>query len=130
MFKINLTYCLISFVLVGSNSFASSPKSFQLPSKAKIQIKGFKTDGNEADTKLCSDFRLNEAGLRNVFSTYRVITPKELHDYYDWLPCFIEGTITYQNKSYAFKARAGNILHTDYPDGVKRDLAGKRTTSP
>ncbi len=124
-----IKYFMMVFVMIFLNSTASA-QSYKLPKKAKNELGKLKFDGDEIQNQICKDFRVNQMQVRRMFSSYKLVSTKEIHDNYDWLPCYIKGTIKVKAKSFSFSARAGHLLHTDYPDGVSKILAGEKTTSP
>lgn len=123
----------ISFVtafLVLVSGMANASSSLSLPPKAKIQINSQISTGNSPNDTDCKGFKLNRAQVRHIFETYKPVTVSDLHDYYTWTNCSLDGTLTVYKKFFTWKIRPGHILETDYPDGAMKTLGGAHTDSP
>jgi len=48
--------------------------------------------GGDEDNSFCKKFNLNNKQAALFFEKNFVITTKVMHDKYDYLPCFVEGT--------------------------------------
>jgi hypothetical protein len=81
-------------------------------SESKRSIKNLKNiqiteTGSEEKDAFCEAFKLNEHQVAVYFSEADEITSKVIHDEYDWLPCFVRGTLTSDDSVYRWEIRAG-----------------------
>ena len=74
--------------------------------------------GSDERNSVCQGFRLSEEQAREFFSRSVSITEKELHDDYDYLPCWVEGTTTTGGDSARWKIRAGATAEVERADGT------------
>lgn len=51
------------------------------------------TRGSDEPNSLCQNFKLTNHEALTFFTKATEITAKELHDQYDYLPCYVNGTI-------------------------------------
>ena len=83
------------------------------PNNATIVVTGHGVDRPNA---ICEGFRLSEFQARKFFERSHRITRTELHDHYDYLPCWVEGTLTISGEKSTWKIRpvgVGEIRHKD-----------------
>ncbi|WP_299592941.1 hypothetical protein [uncultured Microbulbifer sp.] len=69
-------------------------------------VNGSKTDNNEI--QFCSDFTVSVESTQKFFKKAEPISLKQLHDNYDYLPCFSYGTANVGDESCSWEMRAGN----------------------
>ncbi|WP_200904652.1 hypothetical protein [Pseudomonas trivialis] len=70
-----------------------------------ISISGFHSE--EPERCRPSDVALDEQKVVSFFKRAVPIDGRTLHDEYDWAPCYLEGTLSYQGKSCMWRVRAG-----------------------
>lgn len=58
-----------------------------------------------------SDVDLNRKEARQFFVRSKQVGLKVIHDYYDYAPCYIEGTLKYKSKPCNWEIRAGATGH-------------------
>src|SRR5690349_20610355 len=123
--------CFILLLFGAATMSHAVPSKFSLPRNAEIKIlKSGRDDSTETWAVCERDFKLSNKKIRGIFKTYSELTDRELHDDYIWAPCYIEGIISIAQKSFTWRARPGNLLETDYPDGKKRILGGQLSDKP
>jgi hypothetical protein len=120
---------LLALVCFGACA-ASSNGRFAIPRTAEIKIIGFGADDKDATAEACKDFRLTSAQVRSYFRKAHQLKPAELHDYYLWSPCWVDGAITIHGKSFPWRIRAGNTIKTTYPDGTDKMLGAEHSDDP
>jgi len=121
--------CLLIFLYAPHHHHRLGP--YTLPAEAKITIGKPHTDPNDAqDAMICPSFHLNEYEVREMFRTYHLLKPGELHDNYSFPSCRIEGNIVVKNQRFYWIARPGNTLDTDWPDGKPKMLGGVPSENP
>ena len=104
-------------------AFAASAGAYRLPPSAKIKITS-KGNDDQSSSMTCEELNvLTPKRVRELFASYRLVDGVELHKYL-WAPCFAQGTIEIQGKSFFWKFRPGNTLATDFPDGKSKILGG------
>jgi hypothetical protein len=79
--------------------------------------------GEDQPKSVCEGFRLTEAQVKSFFKRAKVITEKELHDEYEYLPCWVEGTVTKGTVKDTWRIRAIGIGEIRHQDG-RRELVG------
>jgi hypothetical protein len=90
------------------------------PGKAVIVVTGHGVDRPDS---ICSGFRLTEAQVRQFFERSHPITQKELHDRYDYMPCWVEGKIVSSGETLTWKIRPVGIGEIHHRGGAI-DLRG------
>lgn len=63
--------------------------------------------GTDAGGEFCSDFNLDEAQARQFFEQAAVLDAGELHNRFDTLPCYVQGTARLQGAAADWTIRAG-----------------------
>ena len=63
--------------------------------------------GMDQGGEFCKDFTLTNNQVEQYFKQVEEVTFKQLHDHYDYLPCFVKGTLQRQTKVCEFSIRAG-----------------------
>jgi len=75
-----------------------------LAEASDIVVNGIKSDEVNA---FCKEFKLNEQQVKVFFNKSKIIDAKTMHDKYDYLPCYVYGTLQYNNVSCNWEIRAG-----------------------
>lgn len=57
--------------------------------------------------KHCKDFTLSAAQAESFINKAAIVTQREVHDYYDILPCFVRGTAEFHGYPANWEIRAG-----------------------
>lgn len=115
-----------AIILCLTAACAAKPDRVFLPPEAIVKTKV----GNTQNKQTCSGFQFTEDDLRTALSGYHTVTIQEQHDFYAWSPCTVEGSIEIGKRFYHWQAREGNLLTTDYPDGILKTLGGAHTDNP
>lgn len=79
--------------------------------------------GSEEDSALCHDFRLTEDQSVQLLNQSKLITAKEMHDHYSYLPCYVKGSVTYNSRECEFTIRAGGTAELICDDDKSYILA-------
>ena len=74
--------------------------------------------GTDAPNAFCEDFRLTAAQVRSFFDRAIVMTAGEIHDSFDWLPCWVDGEIVEGGTIRTWRIRPTGIAEVRGPDGV------------
>jgi hypothetical protein len=75
------------------------------PQAAIIRVTGHGVD--EGNASICEDFRLTEAQAQEFFAKAEAVTAEQIHDDYDVLPCWAQGTTESGAGKTTWKIRAG-----------------------
>ena len=59
---------------------------------------------------------MNEKQANTFFKKSKIIDAKTMHDEYDYLPCYVYGTLSYRNESCHWEIRAGGTGLIQCPD--------------
>jgi len=70
------------------------------------EVTGSGTDNNSKE--FCSDFTVSQEAAAEFFKRAKPISFKQLHDEYDYLPCYSNGTARIGSDSCTWEIRAGN----------------------
>jgi hypothetical protein len=65
------------------------------------------TDRNEPSAYMCQGFDLSQAEATRFLQRALIVTRYELHDRYNFLPCFVRGTAEFDGKPASWEIRAG-----------------------
>jgi len=74
------------------------------PSLSDIRVKEV---GADAESEFCRDFKLSDAQVKSYFERAEEISFKQQHDEFDYLPCYVKGTLQRQGEQCEFIIRAG-----------------------
>ena len=115
-FKTRACLCLLALVafLLGGCKHPSG--------NMELVITGHGTDG--LDT-ICRDFRLTAAQAREFFTKARPISPTQLHDEYEYMPCWVAGKTTGPQGSSVWKIRPIGVAEVTLPDHSRTLLGCK-----
>lgn len=62
-----------------------------------VRLTGF---GSDRPDSLCENFRLTQAQAGQFLNRVRPINARQMHDHYNYLPCFVKGTVTRIGQSH------------------------------
>jgi hypothetical protein len=65
------------------------------------------TDRNEPSASICQRFDLSQAEATRFLQRALIVTRYELHDSYNFLPCFVRGTAEFNGRPASWEIRAG-----------------------
>lgn len=71
----------------------------------KVVITG--SGGERPDDPGCRGFKLSLQQAKRFLNHAKIITPYELHDSYEWLPCYVTGTAEFRGLPAAWRIRLG-----------------------
>jgi len=85
--------------------------------------------------EFCKEFKLSVAQVKTFFSRAAIVTQREIHDHYDFLPCFVRGRANFHGYPATWEIRAGGTgsitlmggEHLPVVDVRKRDAPDKRS---
>lgn len=78
-----------------------------------IRISGFHSE--EPERCQPSDVALDERQIASFFKRAALIDGRTLHDEFDWAPCYLEGTLKYQQTACVWRVRAGATGEIECP---------------
>lgn len=92
--------CLI---LIGC---AATPPS---AASSHVSLEDVRVTARGADTQgaFCADFALDATQAREFLSAARILSERELHDNFDFLPCYVRGTGKRNGVPVLWEIRAG-----------------------
>lgn len=95
--------------------------SASTPSKPSIVVDNIHIQdvGSDPGGEICEGFSLDASQVKHFFSQAQNITFKQLHDEFDYLPCFVKGTLIQQGQSCSFSIRAGATAELSCSDGTQ-----------
>ncbi len=76
--------------------------------------------GSDEQPGLCANFRLTNEQVTQLLNRAKPITPKQMHDHYNYLPCYVRGTVMRSGEgamSCDFTVRAGGTAELVCDDG-------------
>ena len=65
---------------------------------------------------------MTEPEVRAFLARAAVVTPREMHDHFDWFPCFVHGTLSTAAGLLDWRIRAGGLATMTLPDGSLVEL--------
>jgi len=80
-----------------------------------VHVTGHGTDPGNAS--ICESFRLTDPQAQEFFAKATTITAEQVHDHYDVLPCWVEGTTTKGADKQTWKIRAGGTAEVTAANG-------------
>ncbi len=72
--------------------------------------------GSDQPDPICQDFRLTAAQAQEFFEKAKPITGEELHNSYEYMPCWVEGKTTGAHGTSTWKIRPIGIAEVRRPD--------------
>lgn len=104
--KIKLT-ALLFISMIALSSCATMPFDTRMITEVYV------ADFNSEDIQSCrpSDVDLGHSQAREFFIRAKLVNRRKLHDHYNHAPCYIEGTLKYNNKPCDWEIRAGATGH-------------------
>lgn len=99
-----------AFLFIGVVALTScATMAFDIHKIAEVYVANF----NSEDIQSCrpSDVDLSHSQARDFFMRAKLVDRKILHDHYNHAPCYIEGTLKYNNKPCDWEIRAGATGH-------------------
>lgn len=66
--------------------------------------------GSDESSSLCANFRLTNDQATQLLNRAKPISPQQFHDHYDYLPCYVKGTVIWSGEgtmSCDYTIRAG-----------------------
>lgn len=102
------------FALAAATAACEHKATHKFPPKAEFAVTGHGTD---KPSSMCEGFRLTAAQAKKFFEKSAPISEKTLHDEYDYLPCWVEGTVTGFGQPSKWKIRPIGIGEIRRPDG-------------
>lgn len=79
-----------------------------------------KSIDSDEPTPLCSGFRLSDGQAQEFLERSNKITAQQMHDNYNYLPCYVKGTVVRVDESEHtcdFTIRAGGIAELSCENG-------------
>lgn len=79
--------------------------------------------GGDEDMALCRDFQLTENQSVQFLNQSSAISAREIHDHYNYLPCYVKGTVINEGQECDFTIRAGGTAELVCDGGESYILA-------
>lgn len=118
-------------ILAVSSAVGHAPSPYRLPQAAQITVGHSVIGPDKASVEgFCENWSLSKREVRRMFASYHLLKEGELHDFYLEPDCWIDGKIVVNGKTFTWRARLGNTLSTDWPDGKTKMLGGKHSQDP
>ncbi|MFP5349746.1 MAG: hypothetical protein ACLGHO_07870 [Gammaproteobacteria bacterium] len=97
--------CLASVFVLAS----CATSAFDTRAITDVYVADFHSD----DMQQCrpADVDLSHSQAKEFFTHARRVDRRTLHDYYNYAPCYIEGTLKYKQNSCNWEIRAGATGH-------------------
>src|SRR5690606_16921292 len=76
--------------------------------------------GSDEPSSLCANFSLTNDQATQLLNRAKPITPQQLHDHYNYLPCYVKGTVIRSGEgtmSCDYTIRAGGTAELVCDDG-------------
>jgi hypothetical protein len=115
----------IAFLAIICSIASASQSIVSRPSFDKVLVT---SRGQEAAGDFCEDFALTSGQASAFLKRSATITPSQVHDDYDTLPCWVRGTAHSANGLWNWEIRAGGTARIESPAGDV-ELRGCKTCS-
>ncbi|GAA0545575.1 hypothetical protein GCM10009098_11410 [Rheinheimera aquimaris] len=96
---------ILASVCIILQACGSQPQLFKAADINNVYIADFVSDAPQQCKP--SDVDLSNIQVKQFFQQAAEVEHKTLHDHYNYAPCAIEGTLTYQQQSCNWQVRAG-----------------------
>ena len=88
----------------------------QAPGPAPVQYQ-VTARGQDKEGEFCQDFNLTPEQVATFFSLASERTQRQIHDDFDYLPCWVRGKGESARGSFEWEVRAGGTASMSWPDG-------------
>lgn len=76
--------------------------------KPDLEVTGVTGKGTDSDSgAFCADFSLTSEQAQRYFDKAQRVSATEIHDHYDFLPCFVKGEARLNGQACEWEIRAG-----------------------
>lgn len=96
---------ILAFICIVLQACSSKPQLFKAADINNVYIANFVSDAPQQCKP--TDVDLSNIQVKQFFQQAAEVEHKTLHDNYNYAPCAIEGTLTYQQQSCNWQVRAG-----------------------
>lgn len=96
---------ILASVCIVLQACGSQPQTFNWADINNVYIADFVSDAPQQCKP--TDVDLSNIQVKQFFQQAAEVEHKTLHDHYNYAPCAIEGTLTYQQQSCNWQVRAG-----------------------
>lgn len=115
-------YCLASNQ--NKPNFSTKYLISDIKSKVSEQYK------EHPDAAFCDDFKMTEQQIRTFFSKSKIITSQIMHNEYYWSPCYFEGKLVQNDKTFVWKIYASKVGEISDENGNTIFLGCKSCKKP
>jgi len=112
--RINTILFIVTFLYISGCFTLHSADLYRFTGNEEIKILGFASDKKGA---FCEDFRLTTEQVRTFFKKAKKITSFEVHNEFQWLPCYVYGSIIDNGQKYEWEIRLIGICKLVTPTG-------------
>lgn len=91
-------------LLAVSQTYASGPT---LGTATKVVVTEVGVDSERPSDSFCKEFKLNSTQAAKFLNNAVIVTPYEMHNCYDTLPCYVRGTAEFRGNPASWEIRAG-----------------------
>ena len=102
MVRLKKLFIVTILLILSFSNLCKSKETFLLSDKAEINVLGFGSDTHGA---FCEDFKLSHEQVKLFFKKAKQKTYSQIHQEFDWLPCFAYGNIIDNFKKYKWEIR-------------------------
>lgn len=90
-----------------------------------VAVTGTGVDDAESG-KLCKEFKLSAVQAGAILNQAVIVTQREIHDYYDFAPCFVRGTANFHGYPATWEIRAGGTGSITLMGGVHLSIVDEK----
>jgi hypothetical protein len=101
-------------LIIAASMTACAISQPQAPDTPSYQVL---SRGHDKGGEFCQDFSLTPAQAATFFSLATERTPRQIHDDFDYLPCWVRGKGSSARGSFEWEVRAGGTASMRWPDG-------------
>jgi len=77
---------------------------------SNIIVQSMASDYNDP---MCKKFSLDNKQAKTILNKSFIINARIMHDKYDYLPCYVKGTASHNNKQCQWEIRAGGTIEVE-----------------
>jgi hypothetical protein len=120
------SFSTVLLLFAATQANVSAPRHFRLPPAAVVRLGPRSANSSDPEASICSSsLHFTPLQVVRMFRTYHLLLPGEMHSRYDTAPCWQDGTIIFEGRTFIFRHSPLRTLTTTFPDGKEKQLGGR-----
>ena len=111
-------YIFLALCAIQSATCATSTTAERIHAAKDAVVEITELGANTSDKawKLCKNFSLSRSQVISFFEHAEVMPFEKIHNEFEWLPCYVRGTLTEEGMSFIWEISAGGTAVVEFND--------------